>query len=498
MGSEGYGMDKRSLVAAGLVALAIPATAVAQGLPVVPIPQDPTEEAAVEGFIGTPARPRPLRSFKVPDHPFMARDADSNIHNDAYQTDAYARPGPLGKAMEVASTFHVAECASVTFDAEGRIVTVCVGVEGPRLVLMDPVSLEILAIHPLPPRSGTGTGTGIFTDFSGGGYFYLDHEGHAVIPTNNRQIWIVGFDGTAFALLQTYDLSGAIPLGDNIVSVLPDWDGTYWFVTAKGLVGTVARASGAVATMQLEGEAIANSFAVDDSGGVYIVSDHAFYRFDTNGTGAPKVTWRRKYDRGTRLKIGQASQGSGTTPTVIGRRYVAITDNADPRMHVLVYRRGKKSGGRLLCKEPVFRPEEGNTDQSLVAVGNSIVTENNYGYGGPTSTIQGATTTPGLSRITFGRNGCRTVWESDEIAPSVVPKVSLVTGLVYTYTKSPNPDGIDAWYFTAIDFRTGDTVFKKLAGTGLGFNNNYAPVTLGPDGSAYVGVLGGLVRLADG
>ncbi|MPZ68660.1 MAG: hypothetical protein GEU71_03935 [Actinobacteria bacterium] len=491
-------MDRRFLVAAGLVALAIPTSAVAQGVPVIPIPQDPTEEAAVEGFIGSPAQPRPLRSFEIPDHPFMASGSDSNIHNDAYQIDAYERRGPLGRTMGVTSTFHVAECASVTFDPEGRIVTVCVGLEGPRLVMMDPVSLETLAIHPLPPRSGSGTGTGIFTDFSGGGYFYLDHEGRAVIPTNNRQLWIVEFDGTAFGITRTYDLSGAIPLGDNIVSVLPDWDGTYWFVTAKGLVGTVARDSGEATVMQLEGEAIANSFAVDDSGGVYIVSDHAFYRFDADLDGHLRITWRKKYDRGERLKTGQASQGSGTTPTVIGRRYVAITDNADPRMNVLVYKRGRKAGGELLCKEPVFRPNEGNTDQSLVVVGNSIVTENNYGYGGPTSTLQGATTTPGLTRVAFGRKGCRTVWESDEIAPSVVPKVSLATGLVYTYTKAANPDGIDAWYLTAIDFRSGETIFKQLAGTGLGFNNNYAPVTLGPDGAAYVGVLGGLVRLADG
>ena len=50
---------------------------------------------------------------------------------------------------------------------------------------------------------------------------------------------------------------------------------------------------------------------------------------------------------------------------------------------------------------------------------------------------------------------------------------------------------------TAINFATGRTLWKALAGEGLGFNNNYAPVTLGPDGAAYVGVLGGLVRLAD-
>jgi hypothetical protein len=78
----------------------------------------------------------------------------------------------------------------------------------------------------------------------------------------------------------------------------------------------------------------------------------------------------------------------------------------------------------------------------------------------------------------------------------VVPKVSLANGLIYTYTKPPN-EAADPWYFTAIDFRTGETVFKKLAGTGLGYNNNYAPVTIGPDGSVYVGALGGLIRLSD-
>ena len=94
--------------------------------------------------------------------------------------------------------------------------------------------------------------------------------------------------------------------------------------------------------------------------------------------------------------------------------------------------------------------------------------------------------------------GCRKVWHSDEVAPSVVPKLSLANGIVYTYTKPANADGDDGWYLTAVDFATGKTLWKALAGEGLGYNNNYAPVTLGPDGAAYVGVLGGLVRLADG
>jgi hypothetical protein len=87
------------------------------------------------------------------------------------------------------------------------------------------------------------------------------------------------------------------------------------------------------------------------------------------------------------------------------------------------------------------------------------------------------------------------VWSSSERAPNAVPKLSLANGLVYAYTKPPRSDEIDAWYLTALSFRTGRTVYKKLAGTGLGYNSNYAPVSIGPDGTAYVGALGGLILL---
>jgi hypothetical protein len=169
---------------------------------------------------------------------------------------------------------------------------------------------------------------------------------------------------------------------------------------------------------------------------------------------------------------------------------VAITDNADP-MKVVVY----TTDGRPVCAVPVFGRGAGSTDQSLIGVGRSLIAENNYGYASPAATEGGRTTTPGLARVDVGRAGCTVKWTSQEIAPSVVPKVSIPNGLVYTYTK-PAGQG-DPWYLTALDFRTGKTVYKARAGTGLGFNNNYAPVTIGPAGTAYVGVLGGLVALRD-
>jgi hypothetical protein len=256
--------------------------------------------------------------------------------------------------------------------------------------------------------------------------------------------------------------------------------------------------------MQLAGEGISNSFAVDETGGVFIVSDKALYRFDSDAKDAPTGTWRVVYPNSGIHKPGQSDAGSGTTPTLMGKKWVAITDNADP-MDVVVYRRDQsQTGKRFVCSEPVFGKGAGSTDNSLIGTDRSLIVENNYGYQISASDLSGGETVGGLARVDVVRdNGqgkgsggdfsCRTIWTSTERAPSVVPKLSLANGLVYTYTRPPRSDNIDAWYLTALDFRTGQTIYRRLAGTGFGFNNNYAPVTLGPDGTAYVGVLGGVV-----
>ena len=92
--------------------------------------------------------------------------------------------------------------------------------------------------------------------------------------------------------------------------------------------------------------------------------------------------------------------------------------------------------------------------------------------------------------------------------PHLVSKLSRGTGLIYGYThpsasevprKNDLPQQLtpDAWFFTAFDARTGRQVWSTYAGSGLGYNNNYAPVTIGAAGTAYVGTLGGLLRISD-
>ena len=71
--------------------------------------------------------------------------------------------------------------------------------------------------------------------------------------------------------------------------------------------------------------------------------------------------------------------------------------------------------------------------------------------------------------------------------------VAAKTGLVYTYTKPEGTGPDDPWYLTALDFDTGEDALEAPRRRGLGFNNNYAPITIGPGGRIYLGVLGGMV-----
>jgi len=483
---------------ASILLAALPGpSALAAGTPAMPIPQTPTGAPV---FVGAAADQHPVFATPIPQHPAMAPNGRSNVHDDGYMSDLYVGPGPLGRDMSTLSTDVNGDCGTITFDSRGRIVSACIGFSGPTLRMFDPHDLSQLASMSLPMRQSVPAN--IFQDFSGGGYFYLDNRDQVVIGTTTRHLYVIGETGGAdnpgFALLHDYDLTGVVPSGDKLTSALPDWSGRYWFVSFNGVVGTVDPGTGAIKSLDTH-EEIENSFAVGEDGGVYIATIAALYRFDADATGAPAVSWREVYANSGIHKPGQVDAGTGTTPTLMGSQYVSITDNADP-MDVVVYRRDRAfSGTRLVCSVPVFSAGASDTENSLIGTDRAMVVENNYGYTDPTVTENGKSTAPGIWRVDIDPDGrgCHVVWCSNERSPTVVPKLSLANGLVYAYTKDPTSDGSDPWYLTAIDFDTGRTVNKRLAGNGLGYNNNYAPISVGPDGSAYVGALGGLIELRD-
>lgn len=495
-----------------------------EGIPATPIPNGLLYPFVPEWqkFIRyEPVEVKPIPHAEIAQHPFMAPNVGNNMHADTYMSETYKASGPLGIDLQVSSTFLGLEMLpTITYDKAGRLVAVGGSFSGFRLVLMDPDTLAELASYDLPKRPWYWILSGVppWQNLGGGTYYYLDNEYRAVMPTYAHTIQVIQVpepdtcDG--FRLVREYDLSDYImpmpwPKEDSIGWVLPDWSGGYyWFATAQGIVGTVDVDTGDVRTIMLEGELISNSFAVGEDG-AYILSDYALYRFHQED-GIIYEDWCTEYERSSQIKPFMFNQGSGSTVTLMGEPedgLVVIGDNAEPKMNILFIGR---SDGAVVCSEPVFEEGLSCTENSLIGFehgdecGNgigeySVVVENNWGdYFFPYYRVKPG----GVTRIDCKRNdvdgtySCKTIWESKE-GGSGLPKLSFGNGLIYMYTRG-EPCLITKWYFTTLDFENGETVYRVLTGTGLGYNAWGAPIHLHPDGGiVYSATLCGLVMIRD-
>jgi hypothetical protein len=107
---------------------------------------------------------------------------------------------------------------------------------------------------------------------------------------------------------------------------------------------------------------------------------------------------------------------------------------------------------------------------------------------------------PGITRVDAiqqadGTFICNTVWESQEKGIAAA-KMSLETGLIYMY--SNDDTAARGWYFTAIDFHSGETVFHQHTGMGHGFNAWQGVLFLHPEnGALYTTTIFGLVMMID-
>jgi hypothetical protein len=481
-----------------LAALALPAAASADPIPPGPASADP----AFTGAAATAHRTTPVAA---PQNPHMAANPNNNLHDDPWMTDAYNRRGPLGNSLETFSGGDYASlCGSPTFDTGGNMLAVCPSAgHAPQARIIDPVTLNVKARLDLPAAPDP-PGTKIFQNFTGGGYFFLDDKNQIWSATKTSHLWVVGesSDGTRLVKRKEYDLTKVLAPDERVTSALPDFKGRIWFVSKKnGKVGVLDPKTGKIGVLRT-GEEIENSFAVGEDG-VYIVSDKRMYKFVRGKNGRPKVAWKISYENSGITKPSQVDAGSGTTPTLMPGGYVTITDNADP-MNVVVYRtptKLKKGQKRTVCEVPVFGKGASATENSLNATGRMIFVENNYGYQDPFGPTAGAPTRAGFARVDIDKKGtgCKKVWtNTTEAAPSVVPKLSTKTGLIYTYTQNRDPAGVQRWDWSAIDYRNGKRVWRRLAGTGAAFNNNYAGIAIAPDGSLLLGTVSGLVGLRDG
>jgi hypothetical protein len=451
-------------------------------------------------------------------HGFLAPGANATMHGDGGQSDTHLADGPFGPGWVVrtrrSGNGMPRQCSTFVHRSDGKVVAMCGGLSGFRMVLIDPQDLTALASFDLPIRPSAFEAVVrrdrsiMMNDSSGGAYLFLDNRDRVVFADSR---WVVQRlaarqQGGAwrFVVDGQWDLKPHVPHDclswdnwfpsgecDKVTTVIPDATGRLWWTTRNGRLGTLDTASGKVAVLPL-GEEIQNALAVDDRA-VYVLTDHAQYAFASGQDGQPRQLWRTAYDRGSARKVGSINQGSGTTPTLLGADWITFADNADGRINVIVLRR---ADGSAVCKVPVFAEGASATDNSMIAWGRSIVLENNAGYTNAHQHRDWAAVRGGVVRIDLRADGssCDSVWESPLVSPSVVPKLAARSGIAWFHSFTSAQDGQD-WALVGLDLATGREVVRVPTGRGKGFDNNWSSISLAPDGTLYIGTTQGLAQV---
>jgi hypothetical protein len=213
------------LAVAGVVAIAVGVVVV---LPDGRLPIPPGGGLLVTpSYDGHAAHAQPI-ALAVPQHPGLAPNGRSSMHDDAWATDTYAGPGPLGRDPDVDTAWYgLEECATLAFDNLGRLVALCGNRSGPVLHVLDPDTMRPLDTFDLPDRQDSDKKP--WEDLCGGAYFYFDAEGRAVVATTDRRVLTIDSDG--LRQVDETDLADVVPEDDCLVALMPDWDGNTWYVT---------------------------------------------------------------------------------------------------------------------------------------------------------------------------------------------------------------------------------------------------------------------------
>ena len=521
----------RRLLRAALVVLAITIVFLAVAWALLPVADRELAEArAFEGASRVAVKwdasfiPRPVDGL-VPAYPGLSSAGSATIHSDAWQSDVHVSPGPLGPDLEVRSrrsgNWLRRQCSTFLFRSDGKLVAMCGGLTGFRIVLIDPETLGMLASYDLPSRPSSFQAAIaldmeiMFADSSGGAYLFLDDKDRVVFADSRYRVQRLAARESGgrwgFALEKSWDLKPHVPSDcqnydnwfadgpcDMVTTVMPGPDGRYWWTTRYGLVGTLDPASGAVRKVRLPGEEIQNAVAMD-AGTVYVISDHAQYAMVAGPEGTPRIAWRWAYDRGSARKVGSINQGSGTTPTLIGGKWIAFSDNADGRINAVVLRTAALAPGqdRLVCRVPLFREGASATDNSMIGWGRSIVVENNAGYSNQVSQKDWKAIAGGVTRIDIraDESGCDVIWTSPLVSPSVVPKLASKSGVLWFTTFADAPKGEQDWSLVGLDFATGREIARVPTGRGASWNNNWGAIAIHPDGTLYQAGSGGLIQV---
>jgi hypothetical protein len=417
-----------------------------------------------------------------------------------------------------------------------------------------------------PPPAGQGGITG--------SYNILDRDGNFIVPrqkvidvfADSRR----GVRSSPIRLVKRFELppEAFCRPEDRIAGATMTYDGYVAFVTEQGIVGTVPRdpefmttdtlrllslnrdACGNESVAAGDLEAVSNSIAADEDGGIYVVTSENMRRINHDAaSNRLHSEWKAPYDPGSGQSAIRLGVGSGSTPTVMGTgrqdKLVAITDGRD-LMHLNLFWRDRVPGNwrglgdgrprRMACDYPVRfgdrRARFSISEQSLTVRSYATFHVNNlldYDFSGvpagPLRNVLAAlrggdpeAAPHGAERIDWSarKRRCHSVWANRRVSiPNGIPAMSSATGSAYGIGQRNGRWGVES-----LSWRTGasrffaraephvcsDTVLGYLDNSGLRSvfdpvlaelpqsceNSVYAATEIGPGSTIWTGTFLGL------
>ncbi|MDO4820466.1 MAG: 6-pyruvoyl tetrahydrobiopterin synthase [Rothia sp. (in: high G+C Gram-positive bacteria)] len=408
-------------------------------------------------------------------NPHLGAPGVTTMHGDAQASDCTPYAGPGANRWNIKNTYLGGACPTVLVGSDHFVQVLCTQIFSdklqmlvPKIVILDPAGNELAKLD-LPKGA-----------LLGGVYAYLDAQNRMVLVDGSNTLIRIAHsaDGRRLWVDSRIDLSGMLSIvkGDQVVGLVPDWQGRVWVASKNGAIGVVDAERGVVrATLLRSGSASATE-RIDNSisacpSGVSVVTSHAIYMLTAGKNGAPLVSWSRTYDRGSARKPGKLAWGSGASPTFFGPNgsdYVMLTDNADVQENVIIYR---TADGKEVGRAGLFAHGASGTENSMIGIGNTVVGANTFGYpypkypdGAGRSVPASALFAPGMERWDITAQGLRQVWNRRDVYSAAVPRYSTADGIIYTCERRRGPAGLaDGAYAhaVAIDMKTGRTLHEQ-------------------------------------
>ena len=435
------------------------------------------------------------RGAEVPSNPFLADSPWPMTHRNPYCQASSPFPGPTASEVNegrVSFGMLSQEAVAITLnfsplDSKGEYSVWA----GARKMLYE--------ISPEWKETSTRRKEGSSPRALSGAYTVLDREGRLFIPRGNEiQVYRNNF------LLERF---GVAPEGEMVVGLNLTYDGFLVWVSDRSLVGVMDRDAGTSHLLRLsENEEVSNSIALDEEGGIYVVTDSQMYRVQW-GNNELTLDWKTPYPTTTEPMAGRLGLGSGTTPTLMGwgshDKLVVIADGQE-KMHIVAFWRAT---GKIAGSVPILfgdsERERAITEQSLLVHDyDAVAVNNDYGKRS-TSHVSNMKTillsnskkiAPyGMEKFHWDerQHTFLSVWSNQLVSvPNGIPTMSSRTGLIYYVGQHD-----EKWTMEGVNWETGNLAFRYSLADRLKYNSFYAATEIGYDGAIVSGTFGGAMRL---